>query len=90
MMNNTINQQDVSSVDSLKFLKKRLTNYLTIGGIVLGSSLGMMNTAYSADVAVANGATVAAANKNGDGTTGECTVTVMYIQNNSVQDAADL
>ena len=27
---------------------------------------------------------------NGDGTTGECTVTVMYIQNNSVQDAADL
>ena len=27
---------------------------------------------------------------NGDGTTGASTVTVMYIQNNSVQDAADL
>ena len=27
---------------------------------------------------------------NGDGTTGAATVTVMYIQNNSVQDAADL
>ena len=27
---------------------------------------------------------------NGDGTTGAATVTVMYLQNNSVQDAADL
>jgi len=27
---------------------------------------------------------------NGDGTTGAATVTVLYIQNNSVQDAADL
>ena len=27
---------------------------------------------------------------NGDGTTGAATVTVMYVQNNSVQDAADL
>jgi len=27
---------------------------------------------------------------NGDGTTGAATVTVMYIQNNSVQDAVDL
>ena len=27
---------------------------------------------------------------NGDGTTGASTVTVLYIQNNSVQDAADL
>ena len=27
---------------------------------------------------------------NGDGTTGECTVTVLYMQNNSVQDAVDL
>jgi len=27
---------------------------------------------------------------NGDGTTGAATVTVLYLQNNSVQDAADL
>ena len=50
MINKAINQQDLASIDSLKFLKKRLTNYLTIGGIVLGASLGTLgtiNTAYA-------------------------------------------
>ena len=52
MINKAINQQDLASVDSLKFLKKRLTNYLTIGGIVLGTTLGTLgtiNTAHAAD-----------------------------------------
>ena len=45
MINKAINQQDSSSVDSLKFLKKRLTNYLTIGGVVLGTTVASMNAA---------------------------------------------
>ena len=55
MTNKAINQQDVASVDSLKFLKKRLTNYLTIGGIVLGTSLVNINSADAGAVQLING-----------------------------------
>ena len=55
MINKAINQQDLASVDSLKFLKKRLTNYLTIGGIVLGSSFVAMNSANSAAITMVGG-----------------------------------
>jgi uncharacterized protein with beta-barrel porin domain len=64
MMNNSINQQDVTSDDSLKILKKRLTNYLTIGGIVLGSSLMTMNAANADAVEVSNAQDVVAGDLN--------------------------
>jgi hypothetical protein len=52
MINKANNQQDETSSDSLKILKKRLTNYLTVGGIVLGATLGTfgtINSAYAGD-----------------------------------------
>ena len=63
MTNKAINQQDVTSVDSLKFLKNRLTNYLTIGGIVLGTTFGHFNTANADNIAM-NGNTLALAGVN--------------------------
>jgi uncharacterized protein with beta-barrel porin domain len=58
MMNKAINQQDATQVDSLKLLKKRLTNYLTIGGIVLGTSFIGANTANSAEIVIDAGGQV--------------------------------
>ena len=84
MMNNTINQQDIASVDSLKLLKKRLTNYLTIGGIVLGTSFSGMNAANSvtmiggeiASAADDTANTAAAMSANADYTLGSGNVSI--------------
>jgi len=50
MNNKALNQQDAKSVDSTKDLKNKLTNYLTIGGIALGTGFVGINTANAANV----------------------------------------
>ncbi|MDA7689363.1 autotransporter domain-containing protein [Candidatus Pelagibacter sp.] len=68
MMNKAINTLVLATVDSLTKFKNKFAYYLAIFAMVFGSTFGTMNAAYAADVAVADGATVTAADKNGDGT----------------------
>ena len=68
MMNRAINHLVLATVDSLTKFKNKLAYYLAISVMVFGSTFGTFNAASAADVAVADGATVAAGNKNGDGT----------------------
>ena len=68
MMNKAINTLVLAIGDSLKNLKKRLTNYLTIGGVVLGASIGSFNTAYSASITLSANSTQGTSGINGTAT----------------------
>ena len=90
MMNKAINTLVLATVDSLTKFKNKLAYYLAIFAMVFGSTFGTMNAAYAADVAVTDNGTVAAGNKNGDGTANDALVVgdQLVINNNATINTA--
>ena len=65
MMNRAINYLVLATVDSLKKFKNKLAYYLAIFAMVFGSTFGSFNTANAATIAVGDGLTVTATDKDG-------------------------